>query len=102
MIIGYCRVSTKGQIDGNSLESQTNNILDKYPCAEIIEESFSGAKERPIFNQVIDKLNAGDTLVVTKLDRFCRTVKEGLHIFLIISFLKLIKILKLLKDNCLL
>lgn len=79
MIIGYCRVSTKSQIDGNSFEDQIRNILQRYPEAKIVEESFSAAKERPIFNEIIDKLNTGDTLVITKLDRFCRTVKEGLQ-----------------------
>lgn len=78
-IIGYCRVSTKGQLDGNSLEEQNTKILERYSNAEIIEESYSGAKERPIFNKVLDSLNNGDTLVVTKLDRFCRTTKEGLE-----------------------
>ena len=78
-IIGYCRVSTKGQLDGNSIEEQSNKILETYSNAEIIEESYSGAKERPIFNSVIDSLQSGDMLVVTKLDRFCRTTKEGLQ-----------------------
>lgn len=78
-IIGYCRVSTKGQLDGNSLEEQSTKILERYSNAEIIEESYSGAKERPIFNKVLESLNNGDTLVVTKLDRFCRTTKEGLE-----------------------
>ena len=78
-IIGYCRVSTKGQLDGNSLEEQSTKILERYSNAEIIEESYSGAKERPIFNKVLESLTDGDTLVVTKLDRFCRTTKEGLE-----------------------
>ena len=78
-IIGYCRVSTKGQLEGTSIEEQMNKILHIYSNAEIIEESYSGAKERPIFNKVIDKLDNGDTLVVTKLDRFCRNTKEGLE-----------------------
>lgn len=79
MIYGYCRVSTKGQSrDGNSIEDQRQVILDKYPNAEIIEEAYSGAKERPIFGALIDKLKDGDILAVTKLDRFCRSVKEGL------------------------
>ena len=78
-IIGYCRVSTKGQLDGNSIEEQKSNILQRYSNAEIVEESYSGAKERPIFNKVIKSLDDGDTLVVTKLDRFCRTTKEGLE-----------------------
>lgn len=78
-VYGYARVSTKGQLDGNSIEEQTNAIRSRYNDAEIIVESYSGAKERPIFNELLDKLTNGDVLVVTKLDRFCRTTKEGLE-----------------------
>ncbi len=79
MIYGYVRVSTKGQAkDGNSIEDQTNLILKNYPSAKIIVESHSGAKERPIFSHLIQSLESNDILVVTKLDRFCRTTKEGL------------------------
>lgn len=77
-VIGYCRVSTKGQLEGNSIEEQRRSIIERYSNAEIVEESYSGAKERKIFNDVISSLQEGDTLVVTKLDRFCRTTKEGL------------------------
>lgn len=79
MIYGYCRVSTKGQLDGNSIEEQTNTIKARYSDAEIVVESYSGAKERPIFTDLINRLSANDVLVVTKLDRFCRTTKEGLN-----------------------
>jgi DNA invertase Pin-like site-specific DNA recombinase len=79
MFVGYCRVSTKGQLDGNSIEEQTLSIRERYPTAEIVVESYSGAKERPIFNALLDRLAFGDTLIVTKLDRFCRTTKEGLQ-----------------------
>lgn len=78
-MIGYVRVSTKGQLDGNSIEEQSIKILERYPTAKIVEESYSAAKEREIFNKVIQDLRKGDTLVVTKLDRFCRTTKEGLQ-----------------------
>ena len=78
MKYGYARVSTKGQLDGNSIEEQTNAILAVYADAEIIIESYSGAKERAIFNQLLDKARANDYIIVTKLDRFCRTTKEGL------------------------
>ncbi|WP_462427212.1 recombinase family protein [Fusobacterium varium] len=78
-IIGYARVSTKKQMqDGNSIEQQRREIQERYSNAEIIEESYSGAKERPKFNKILISLNEGDILVVTKLDRFCRTTKEGL------------------------
>lgn len=79
MVYGYCRVSTKGQMDGNSIEEQTTEIKKYYSNAEIVIESYSGAKERTIFNKLLQKLVKNDVLVVTKLDRFCRTVKEGLN-----------------------
>ena len=80
MIIGYCRVSTRKQErQGNSLADQREAILEQYPQAEIVEEAFSGAKVRPLFSKVLAELQEGDTLVTTKLDRFCRTTKEGLE-----------------------
>lgn len=79
MKYGYCRVSTKGQLEGNSIENQINQIKARYADAEIIMESYSAAKERPIFNNLCDRLKQDDILVVTKLDRFCRTTKEGLQ-----------------------
>ena len=80
MIYGYARVSTQGQSkDGNSLVEQRQSILERYGDAEIVSEVYSGAKERPVFLALLDRLSAGDTLVVTKLDRFCRTTKEGLQ-----------------------
>lgn len=79
MIYGYKRVSTVGQTDGNSFEDQEKKIRESYPTAVMYEEAYSGAKERPVFNEVLKKLENGDTLVVTKLDRFCRTTKEGLE-----------------------
>lgn len=79
MKYGYTRVSTKGQLDGNSIEEQTNAIQNLYADAEIIVESYSGAKERPLFNQILERAQADDYVVVTKLDRFCRSTKEGLE-----------------------
>jgi DNA invertase Pin-like site-specific DNA recombinase len=78
-IIGYCRVSTKGQLEGYSLDQQMSEILEVYSEITIYQESFSGAKERVIFNEVLNLLEKGDILVVTKLDRFCRSTKEGLQ-----------------------
>ncbi len=80
MVYGYCRVSTRKQLDGNSIEEQQSKILERYPDAVIIIESYSGAKERDIFLDLLhNKLAIGDTLVCTKLDRFCRSTKEGLE-----------------------
>lgn len=79
MIYGYCRVSTKGQLEGNSIEEQEREIRARYPNVELIAESYSAVKERPVFNELLEQCQQGDVLVVTKLDRFCRTTKEGLQ-----------------------
>ena len=82
MIYGYVRVSTKTQLlDGFGLESQKKEILEKYPNAKIVEEQFTGIKlDRPIFNELINNLKIGDTLIVTKLDRLARNTVEGIQI----------------------
>lgn len=49
-----------------------------YSDAEIRTEAISGVKVRPAFNELMEKLQTNDLLIVTKLDRFCRTTKEGL------------------------
>ena len=79
MIYGYCRVSTKGQLEGNSIEEQEREIRARYPNVELIAESYSAVKERTVFNELLEQCQQGDVLVVTKLDRFCRTTKEGLQ-----------------------
>ena len=79
MIYGYARVSTVKQLDGNSFEDQTNAITERYSEAKMIYEQESGSKERPIFLKLLDDAISGDTIVVTKLDRFCRSTKEGLE-----------------------
>jgi len=80
MIHAYCRVSSKSQLLGNGLEQQQQEILSKYPNAIIHLEQYTGkTAQRPVFSELLKTLNEGDTLVVTKLDRFCRSAKEGLE-----------------------
>lgn len=78
MIYGYARVSTKGQaIDGNSLEAQSK-LLKENGAELIFEDSFTGTKsERPEFKKLLEVLKEGDTLIVTKLDRFARSMTQG-------------------------
>ena len=80
---GYGRVSSDGQErNGNSLEDQRQKLMDAG-CAEedIVLETYTGTKmNRPKFGKLIEGLEAGDTLVVCKLDRFARTAKEGLEV----------------------
>ena len=78
MIYGYARVSTLGQAkDGNSLNDQIQK-LEKEGAKEIIEEYYTGTTtDRPKFSELISRLQGGDTLIVTKLDRFARSVGQG-------------------------
>ncbi|NMB10254.1 MAG: recombinase family protein [Tissierellia bacterium] len=81
MNFGYIRVSTKGQLDNNSFFQQEKEILERYPDAYIYKEQFTGSSmDRPVFNNLLSTLKKDDTLIVTKLDRFCRTTKEGLEL----------------------
>ena len=78
MIYGYARVSTKAQAkDGNSLEAQERALKDSGAC-EIYVDAFTGTKtDRPEFDKLMDKIQKGDTLIVTKLDRFARSMTQG-------------------------
>lgn len=78
MIYGYARVSTKGQAkDGNSLESQIKQLKENG-ATEIYADSFTGTKmERPELDKLLAKLQKDDTLIITKLDRFARSVSQA-------------------------
>lgn len=81
MRYGYGRVSSKGQaLNGNSLEDQEKKLLEAG-CDEVILEAFTGTKmDRPKFSALLERLEPGDTLIVTKLDRFARTASAGVEV----------------------
>ena len=81
MICGYARVSTRGQAkEGNSIEAQ-EHALRAAGATEIYTDAFTGTKaHRPEFEKLIDKLETGDKLIVTKLDRFARSATQGIEL----------------------
>lgn len=77
MIYGYARISSKSQEDGTSLDEQ-EKVLRERGCTEVYREVFTGTKvDRPVLDDLIGRMQSGDTLMVIKLDRFARTVVEG-------------------------
>jgi DNA invertase Pin-like site-specific DNA recombinase len=73
MKIGYLRVST---LDQNH-QRQIDNL--KSICDELHTETISAIhKKRPVFESIIKKLQAGDTLVVHDLDRAFRSSLDAL------------------------
>ena len=78
MIYGYARVSTRGQArDGNSLEYQEQK-LKEAGVSTIYIDTFTGTTTaRPELDKLMQVISAGDTLVVSKLDRIARSVVQG-------------------------
>ena len=72
MLIGYARVSTQDQNLDLQIDALTN-----AGCKKIFHEKTSGSRaERPEFSKALEVLREGDTLVVWKLDRLGRSVKN--------------------------
>ncbi len=81
MIYGYARVSTYRQAkDGNSLEAQEKE-LRKNGAEMIYSDTFTGTlAERPQLDVLMKVISSGDVLIVTKLDRIARNVKQGIEL----------------------
>lgn len=77
MLIGYARVS-KGDEQSNKAQARA---LTEAGCKRIFREEASGGRwERPELHRMLDQLRESDTIVVWKLDRLSRSLKDVLHI----------------------
>ncbi len=75
MIYGYARVSTLDQ----SLDGQ-KDALSAAGAAKVYSEKMSGARsDRPQLARMLDALQAGDVVVVAKLDRLARSTRDLLN-----------------------
>lgn len=74
--IGYARVSTKEQ----NLDSQLD-ALNEFGCERIFHDKISGKEyKREGLSSCLEYLRPGDTLVICRLDRLGRSVKETLDL----------------------
>ena len=72
MLVGYSRVSTQDQRPELQLDA-----LKAAGCERVYTEKASGAqRERPELRAALDFMREGDTLVVWKLDRLARSIKQ--------------------------
>ncbi len=78
MKYGYIRVSSKNQkSDGNSLEVQMDAVRSAG-AEKVFVETYTGVKlERPEFTKLLDVVKQDDMIIVTKMDRFARTVAQA-------------------------
>lgn len=71
-IFGYARVSTEQQ----NLDRQID-ALKKYGCEIIYTEKMTGTKrDRPELEKMLDRITAGDTVVIESLSRLGRSTKD--------------------------
>ena len=76
MLIGYARIST----DDQHLDLQ-RDALAKAGCERLFEDTASGAKaERPGLTSLLSNLRANDTVVIWRLDRLGRSLKDMIHL----------------------
>lgn len=77
-VFAYCRVSTADQTTDNQLQEIASAGFN-VDARRVVTETISGsvaASERPGFGKLVDKLESGDVLVVTKLDRLGRNAMD--------------------------
>src|SRR6266545_7476948 len=80
-LFGYARVSTRDQ----DLAAQDAE-LRAAGCAKVFKEKISGAKtDRPELVKAIGRLEPGDVLVVTRLDRLARSTRDLLNVIAAIA-----------------
>lgn len=76
-LIGYARVS-KGDEQSNAAQARS---LSAAGCQRVFEEAASGGRwDRPVLHDMLRQLRPGDTVVVWKLDRLTRSLKDLLHL----------------------
>ena len=77
-IFAYCRVSTLDQTTDNQVQEISAAGHDVKP-SRIVVETISGsvaASQRPGFKKLLERLETGDVLIVTKLDRLGRNAMD--------------------------
>lgn len=78
MIYGYIRVSTRCQaMDGNSIEAQKESLSLAGVSDFYIDTYSGGSIFRPQFEVLLSLVKEGDVIVVTKIDRFARTLMQA-------------------------
>ncbi|OPH35247.1 recombinase family protein [Moraxella atlantae] len=73
--VGYARVSTKEQDLSLQLDA-----LNKFDCDKIFTDKVSSVKQRQGLQEALGYLRQGDSLVVWKLDRLCRSLPDLIKI----------------------
>lgn len=76
MLIGYSRVSTSDQSSNSQIDK-----LKQYGCVEIYTDTIGGSRtNRPQLDRMLEFIREGDTIVVYRLDRLGRGLRDLINI----------------------
>ena len=78
-IYGYCRISRKTQ----RIDRQVRNILNEYPNARIIQETYTGTKlqGRKELDKLLKKVQPNQTIVFDSASRMSRNAEEAIELY---------------------
>lgn len=78
-IYGYCRISRKTQ----NIDRQVRNILNEYPNAHIIKETYTGTKlqGRKELDKLLKKVQSNQTIVFDSASRMSRNADEAIELY---------------------
>lgn len=77
-IYGYARKSTASQ----NIERQIRNITEYCSSAIIYQETYTGTKiDRPEWNKLYKRLQAGDTIIFDSVSRMSRSTEDGMNLY---------------------
>lgn len=78
MIYGYARAGTSNQDGGRNTIDAQRETLEAAGAEIVYEEAFTGIKkDRPKLNELLDRLQRRDVLIVTRLDRIAGSASQG-------------------------
>ena len=78
-IYGYARISTNKQ----NIERQNRNILELYPNAKLINETYTGTtSDRPQWNKLLKDVKPNETIVFDSVSRMSRNADEGIKVYM--------------------
>lgn len=79
MVYGYARISTAKQ----NIERQNRNILEQYPTAKLINETYTGTiVDRKEWTKLLKQIKQGDTIVFDSVSRMSRNAEDGWNDYL--------------------
>ena len=77
MIYGYCRATTKKQLESGAIAVQKQEIKNRYYEAVFYEESSIDINNLEVYGELVDIMKEGDVFAVSSMDRFSKSIEDA-------------------------